>query len=72
MGTHGNSISTSIEEKNILRLPGTDRCLPLGVTNYFDASRDTVTPRILFVGYIIVEKFGSNYYRILHENFEKF
>lgn len=39
------------EKKNILRLPGTDPCLPFGVTNYFDASRDTkdASPCVLFV-----------------------
>lgn len=41
------------EKKNILRLPGTDPCLPFGVTNYFDASRDTETPLRVFCSYRI-------------------
>lgn len=61
VGTHGNSISTPIEgkKKNILRLPGTDPCLPFGVTNYFDASRDTETPLRVFCSYRITLSWKS-------------
>lgn len=47
------------EKKNILRLPGTDPCLPFGVTNYFDASRDTETPLRVFCSYRITLSWKS-------------
>ena len=47
------------EKKNILRLPGTDPCLPFGVTNYFDASKDTETPLRVFCSYRITLSWKS-------------
>lgn len=60
------------EKKNILRLPGTDPCLPFGVTNYFDASRDTETPLRVFCSYRITLSWKSLEVIIIsRENFGK-